>query len=173
MITTKTHSIAAAVISVTAAILTFGSAEIFGCSRFAPFKFDELFVADVIVRATAERYSREPSSASLGEVEFKIEEVLRGKDLPATIVLNGNLSRKNDYNDMPVPYTFVRKNGRSGSCFANTYRKGGQFLLFLRKAASGYTSNISPLGPSNEQVRGEEDPWVWWTRVEISNRGGD
>jgi|SRR5687768_9372385 len=169
----------AAVVSVMAAIFVCASTTASGCSRYAPFSFDELFVADAIVRATAEKYVKEPdpSKRTTGpaeaEVEFKIEEILRGKNLPKTIILSGYLSGRNDYNDMPVPYTLVRKNGRSGSCFANTYRRGGQFLLFLRKTENGYTPNISPLGPSNEQLRGSEDPWLWWARVEISNRDTD
>ena len=166
----------AAIVPVVAAFLFAASTTALGCTRFAPFSFDELFVADAIVRATAEKYHKEPDTSKRttglpeAEVEFKIEEILRGKDLPKTITLSGYLSDRNDYNEMPVPYTLVRKNGRSGSCFANTYRRGAQFLLFLRKTEDGYTSNISPLGPSNEQLRGSEDAWIWWARVEVSNR---
>ncbi len=169
----------AAVVSAIAAIFFAASTSALGCSRFAPFSFDELFVADVIVRATAEKYVKEPdlSKRTTGipdaEVEFKIEEILRGKDLPKTIILSGYLGDRNDYNDMPVPYTFVRKNGRSGSCFANTYQRGEQFLLFLRKTEDGYTPNISPLGPTNEQLRGSDDAWLWWARAEISKRDSD
>jgi len=159
-----------------AAFILTASSPASGCSRFTPFAFDELFEADAIVRAKAERYVKDPGSGARttglanAEVEFKIEEILRGKDLPKTIIVNGYLSDKDDYNDMPVPYTFVRKNGRSGSCFANTYRRGAQFLLFLRKTEGGYTSSFSPLGPTNEQLHGSDDPWLWWARVEVSNR---
>src|SRR5688500_14035485 len=126
----------AIVVSTMVAIFSLASTEVSACSRFAPFSFDELFVADAIVRATADRYVKEPENSTRttgipdSEIEFKIEEVLRGKSFPKTIRLHGYLSDKNDYNDMPVPYTFVRKNGRSGSCFANTYKRGSQFLLF-------------------------------------------
>lgn len=166
----------AATLSMVAAVCLVGANSAFGCTRLVPFAFDELFVADAIVRATAERYMKEPSSNNRttglpeSEIQFRIEEVLRGKDFPKTIVLNGYLSEKNDYNEMPSPYTFVRKNGRSGSCFANTYRKGGQFLLFLRKTDDGYTPNISPLGPSNEQLHDDDDSWLLRARVEVSNR---
>jgi hypothetical protein len=142
------------------------------CSRGGAFTFSELFDnADVIIRATAVQYAKPPDNPNMktsGEpdstVQFKVEEILRGKDLPDRIVLNGYLSDKDDYNDMAVPYTFVRPNGRRGSCFANTYRQGGQFLLFLKKSDKTYTPNISALGPTNEQLRSENDPWLEWVK---------
>lgn len=169
----------AAIVLAMAAVCLLTATNVSACSRFAPFSADELFVADIIVRATAVRYVKEPdpSTRTTGladsTIEFKVEEVLRGKNVQRTLILNGYLSDKNDYNDMPVPYTFVRKNGRAGSCFANTYRRGGQFLLFLRKMDDGgYTPNISPLGPTNEQLRNDDDPWLAWTRMELVRRGG-
>jgi hypothetical protein len=145
------------------------------CTRAGPFAFSELFDnADVIVRATAVKYAKPPNDPKFmttGEpdaiVQFKVEEILRGQQLPDDILLNAYLSDKDDYNDMPVPYTFVRANGRGGSCFANTYKQGGQFLLFLKKKDKGYTSNISALGPSNEQIRSENDPWLEWVKQHL------
>ena len=142
------------------------------CSRGGPFTFGELFDnTDVIVRATALKYAKAPGDPNIrttGEpdsvIQFKIEEVLRGKNLPDYILLNGYLSDTDDYNETPVPYTFVRPNGRSGSCFANTYKQGAQFLLFLKKVDSKYTPNISALGPTNEQLRSENDPWQQWVK---------
>src|SRR5258706_3306704 len=96
-----------------------------------------------------------------------MEEVLRGKDRPPGIALNGYLSDTDDFNDVPVPYTFVRPNGRSGSCFAFTYKQGAQFLLFLKKTETGYTPNISPLGPNNEQLRSADDPWLKWVKEHL------
>lgn len=97
-------------------------------------------------------------------VEFTIEETLKGENVPETIMLNGYLSDKDDYNDMEVPYKFVRPRGRAGSCFANTYKEGAQFLLFLKKTQDGYTPNISALGPTNEQLHGSDDAWLQWVR---------
>src|SRR5262245_3481270 len=130
------------------------------CQRVQRFTLDELFDnAEVIVRVTAVKYAKPPDNSKLittGEpdstIEFKVEEKLRGTDVPDTIVLNGYLSDKDDFNEMPVPYMFVRRLGRRGSCFANTYKQGGQFLLFLKKTKDGYTSSISALGPTNEQL---------------------
>ena len=140
------------------------------CSRSAPFSFDELFAADVIVRATAVKYAvePEPNTRTTGEpestIEFKVEEVLKGEDPPESVVLHGYLSDMDDFNDVEVPYKFVRRNGRAGSCFANTYKEGAQFLLFLKKRGDGFTPNISALGPTNEQLRGPDDAWLRWVR---------
>ena len=148
---------------------------VMGCSRIGAFAFSELFDnADVIVRATAIKYAKPPGNPNVrttGEpgpqIEFKVEEVLRGKDLPPGIALNGYLNDTDDFNDVPVPYTFVRPNGRSGSCFAFMYKQGAQFLLFLKKTETGYTSNISPLGPNNEQLRSADDPWLKWVKEHL------
>jgi hypothetical protein len=70
---------------------------------------------------------------------------------------------------MPVPYMFVRRLGRRGSCFANTYKEGAQFLLFLKKTKDGYTSNISALGPTNEQLRSDNDEWLIWVRNHLKS----
>ncbi len=94
--------------------------------------------------------------------DFRIEDKLRGKNLSDTLILNGYLSGWDDFNEMPVPYMFVRPGGRSGSCFANTYKEGAQFLLFLRKTRDVYTADISPLGPTNEQLHSNDDPWLVW-----------
>jgi hypothetical protein len=166
-------NIMVAIASAAAAILLFGVTA-FGCSRGEPFSFDELWAADVIVRATAVKYVKEPdrrigitTGVPNTQVEFRVDEVLRGRRVPETLLINGYLSDEDDFNELEVPYKFVRMNGRSGSCFANTYRKGGQFLLFLEKTKEGYSPNISALGPTNEQVRGSEDPWVIWVRTEL------
>jgi hypothetical protein len=142
------------------------------CSRGGPFSFNELFDhADLIVRATAVKYAKAPADPNMRTtgrpdsiVEFKVEEVLRGKDAPKSISLNGYLSDKDDYNEMPIPYTFVRPTGRSGSCFANTYKQDAQFLLFLKNVDGKYTSNISALGPANEQLRPDNDAWLQWVK---------
>lgn len=147
------------------------------CSR-GPFSFSELFVADAIVRVTAVKYiasPKDPNIITLGmpdsTVEFKVEEILKGESVAQSLMLNGYLSSKDDFNENPVPYKFVRRNGRAGSCFANTYKQGAQFLLFLKKTEKGYTSNISALGPTNEQLHSETDPWLLWVKVRLNPCG--
>jgi hypothetical protein len=138
------------------------------CIRDKPFTLDELFDnAEVIVRATAIRYAKPPGDMRTtgvpdSTIEFRVEEKLRGRNLRDAIIINGYLSDWDDFNEMPVPYMFVRPGGRSGSCFANTYKEGAQFLLFLKKAGDVYTADISPLGPTNEQLHSNDDPWLVW-----------
>lgn len=142
-----------------------------------PFTFKDLFAAEVIVRATAVRRvapaapSSDIMAAAYSGVEFKVEEVLRGADVPAGIALAGSLVDFDDLNETPVPYKLVRKGGRGGSCYAHTYKQGAQFLLFLKKTAGGYTSDISPLGPTNEQLRSETDPWLLWVKARLNPCG--
>jgi hypothetical protein len=129
--------------------------------------------ADVIVRAIAKQYdvaSKDPNSWTTGEpdsrVRFEVLEVIRGKTL-ANLILPGYLSDEDDFNDHASPYNFVRPGGRHGSCFANTYRSGAQFLLVLKKKQSGeLTVNWYPLGPVNEQLHSTTDPWLLWVRAE-------
>jgi hypothetical protein len=149
------------------------------CSRLYPFKLNELFSADFIVRATAVKYivAPDPKTITTGipesTIEFNMEEAIWGVDVPIKIVLHGYLTDRDDFNDVPLPYRFPRPGGRGGSCFANSYKKGAQFLLFLKKSplhisSTGYTVNISALGPNNEQLHGTGDPWIKWVKAYLS-----
>jgi hypothetical protein len=81
------------------------------------------------------------------------------------LVLPGYLVQRDDFNDKPAPYTFVRPGGRAGSCFANSYRQTAQYLLFLKKTKSGeLTVNWAALAPVNEQLHSSEDHWLIWVR---------
>ena len=150
------------------------------CSRSGPVILRQTcLIADYIVRATALEYSvppHDPNSRTTGvpdsQVIFKIEEVLKGSSLTGSIILNGYLNEKDDYNDLSVPYALVRSGGRKGSCFANAYRQGAQFLLFLKKSdqvklpdiTTKYTVNIDALAPVNEQLHSPDDPWIYYIK---------
>ena len=54
-----------------------------------------------------------------------------------------------------MPYDFVRLGGRWGSCFADDYRAGGEFLLFFKNGDHQW----SPLAAVNEEVWAPNDPW--------------
>jgi hypothetical protein len=166
------------VINISVILIVFGLLNLnfkaIACQRTTP--FDPVVMvdkADVIVRAIAVKYleppagdlrtSRQPES----KVEFKVEETLKGEDVPKTLLINGYLSDKDDFNDIAVPYHFVRPGGRSGSCFANTYKTGGSFLLILKKTNSGYTPYWDALMPTNEQLRSSEDPWLLWVKDQV------
>lgn len=144
------------------------------CQRVTPVSSTEMVKeADVIVRAIAERYDVPPKNPNLrttgvpdSKVRFEVLEVMRGKTL-AKLTLPGYLSDEDDFNDRPSPYNFVRPGGRAGSCIANTYRSGAQFLLLLKKEQSGeLTVNWYALGPVNEQLHSTTDPWLVWVRTE-------
>ena len=142
--------------------------------------------AEVILRVTAVGYALDPSdSASIrtssspgSTVRFHVEETVKGAYAQKEIVLAGYLSDRDDWNDRPVPYDFIRPGGRVGSCFANTYRRGGQFLLALKRnvAPNIFTGNTEmtvnwyALGFVNEQLRSESDPWLLWVRDQVSKK---
>jgi hypothetical protein len=112
----------------------------------------------VIVRATA-------TGAGEGTaVRFHVLEVIRGEEVPADFELRGLLVDQDDFNDQKPPYDFVRPEGRKGDCYATSYRSGGQFLLFLRGTNGAFNANWYPLGPTNEQLHSEQDPWLLWVR---------
>jgi hypothetical protein len=144
----------------------------FPCSRESPISVVELVHdASVIVRVLAADYAVPPQDQRIrttgvpdSKIRFKVLEVIRGTDVKRELVLPGYLSDSDDFNDRPSPYPFVRPNGRSGSCYANTYRSGAQFLLLLKTRGGDYTVNWYALGPANEQLHSETDPWLLWVR---------
>jgi hypothetical protein len=91
------------------------------------------------------------------------------------IEFNGVLEDRDDPNDEPVPYTFVRRGGRHGNCFALGYRLGAQYLLLLKRAEhpayaqrSELTPYWAPLAATNEQVFGQADRWLRWVEQELT-----
>jgi hypothetical protein len=129
--------------------------------------------ADAIVRAKAVDYARPPADPARrttgvpdSRIRFTVLEVIRGSTIE-TLELPGYLSDTDDFNDHEAPYGFVRPNGRTGSCYANTYRSGAEFLLVLKRTQDGaYTVNWYALGPTNEQLHSDHDPWLTWVRQE-------
>ena len=131
--------------------------------------------AQVIVRAQAVEYSVGPTGLTTtgtpnSVVRFKVVETLKGSVGAADLTLQGYLGEKDDFNDHAAPYTFVRPGGRAGSCFANTYRRGAEFLLMLKRAGDAVTVNWYALGPVNEQLRSADDPWLRWVREELKRK---
>ena len=138
--------------------------------------------ADLIVRAANRGYLEAPANENEwttgtpdSELVFDVVEVLKGDRTLTQVILNGYEGRVDDFNDRPVPYDFVRPGGRGGSCFANTYKVGAEFLLMLRYSrtlGTYYTVNWYALGPVNEQLRSAEDPWLLWVREELETWDG-
>jgi hypothetical protein len=132
--------------------------------------------ADAIVRVSAENYTIAPKSpiSSTGfdvesdsRIRFKVLEVVHGK-VPADLILPGVLVDMDDFNDQIPPYNLVRPAGRRGSCFASSYRSGGQFLLMLKKRGDGeFSVDWYALAPVNEQLHSVNDPWLVWVRKQV------
>jgi hypothetical protein len=128
----------------------------------------------LIVRARASDYVVAPSPsdlALLGTIRFEVLEVVKGTLSAREVQLRGYLSDRDDFNDRPVPYDFVRPEGRHGDCFASSYRKGAEHLLFLRFWDGRYSTNVAALAPVNEQLRGRNDAWLRWVRSEVERSG--
>lgn len=109
--------------------------------------------------------------AAEGLIDFQVVRVLKGPDLPAVIRVPGKLTDRDDFNDRRPPYTFVRRGGRRGNCYAYGYGEGAEFLLFLRPGPQGMTPYWAPLAAINEQVRPEEDAWIEWVAGQL--KGGN
>jgi hypothetical protein len=140
---------------------------------------DMVTAADAVVRARAIEYASLPSDPNIrttgvpdSRVRFKLIEIIHGQRI-SNLTLPGYVVQADDFNDQPAPYTFVRPGGRSGSCFANSYREGAEFLLFLKKTEDGaFTVNWAPLAPVNEQLHSADDPWVVWVREQAQKAKG-
>ena len=103
------------------------------------------------------------SSVQTGsQVGFTVLSVLKGARKPSLRV-RGSLTADTDPNDHAAPYTFVRPGGRHGNCFAVTYNRRKEYLLFLKNG----TPYWSALAPTNEQVSGANDPWVVWVKKQL------
>jgi hypothetical protein len=103
-------------------------------------------------------------------IRFKVLETIKGAAIQE-LVLPGYLVQRDDYNERPSPYNFVRPSGRAGSCFANSYRVGAQFVLALKRTQTDeLTVNWYPLGPVNEQLHSESDPWLLWLREQVTGQ---
>jgi hypothetical protein len=84
-------------------------------------------------------------------------------------------ANRDDRNDRPVPYDFIRPGGRGGNCFALAYRPGAEYLLLLRRgehSSDAQPTDLTPywasLSPTNEQLlEGSNDPWVVWVSQEL------
>lgn len=113
--------------------------------------------ADVIVRATPLEFVENE------RIKFKVLEVLKGNDVPSTLIIKGSLTKKDDYNERPIPYWHVRPSG-SAPCYAYEYKEGAEFLLILKEQDGKLTPYWYPLAPTNEQLRPVKDAWFIWVK---------
>ena len=91
------------------------------------------------------------------QIRFQVLGVVKGPAV-SSVVLPGAFTNKPDSNDHPPPYKMLRLGGRGGSCFASSFRKGHEYLVFLK----GNSPYWSPLAPTTEEINGAEDTWLRW-----------
>ncbi len=133
-------------------------------------------LANSIVVTAGPQGAPGPASWSSGNtgttkpIDFEVLEVLKGPAVPGVVRILGTLVDQDDFNEQPVPFTFVRRGGRSGNCFAFGYRSDREYLLFLRPGKESLTPYWAPLAPINEQIRGSQDPWVTWVKRQVGSR---
>ena len=138
---------------------------------------------EIIIRTTAVGYGDPPPPDSrVRFIEFRVEEVLKGENVPNTFLIRGILTDKDDFNDRPVPYDYVRPMGRGGSCAAYHYKEGAEFLLFLKRHApdeedSRQWGEVTPywasMAATNEQLHSSDDAWLLWVKNYLRQSNGE
>jgi hypothetical protein len=98
-------------------------------------------------------------------ITFDILEVLKGSPV-FSFTVRGRVVQEPRFNDGPVPYDITRRGG--GSCFASSYEVGGEYLLLLKDAKGKLTPYWASLAATNEQLRGQDDPWLQWVRRQLA-----
>lgn len=130
--------------------------------------------ATLIVRARALAVDTTATKGSR-QVRFEVEEVLKTSTAspPSILAIRGSLTAQDDFNKRPVPYDQVRPSGLRGSCYAESYRVGADYLLILDEETPGiFTPYWAPLLPTNEQLHGTDDPWLAWVRTRVAADAG-
>jgi hypothetical protein len=130
--------------------------------------------AEIIVRAVAvdsvDGLVAEPADWPRQEgrgVVLRVVETFRGTLQVASLTMPGVLVARDDFNEGAVPYRIVRRAGQRGDCYAREYRRGGEYLILLRRIGSTFTPHWAALAPLNEQIRGADDPWLAWVRSQL------
>jgi len=103
------------------------------------------------------------------KIRFQVLEVLKGSPVGGFIEFDGLFTDQDDPNGGPVPYTFVRKQGRGGNCFAYSYKQGQEYLLILGSKNGGLTPYWQTLAATNEQLSDANDQWLAWVRAQLRN----
>jgi len=101
------------------------------------------------------------------KVTFKVLEVLKGTPPATVMAFEGMLTDGDNPNDRSVPYDWVRSAGRTGRCFAYSYKKGGEYLLLLHTRKGELTPYWATMAATNEQLFGRDDKWLAWVREHL------
>ena len=103
-------------------------------------------------------------------IRFEPTEVLRGTLPDSDFNLQGFIVDRDEFNPADVPFGHVRPSG-DGPCYAYEYRLGAEYLFLLNRVDGSdvLTPYWIALGPTNEQIRGPEEPWVRWVREQLAD----
>lgn len=114
--------------------------------------------AEIIVRAKA------VETVENQRVRLKVTEVIKGTNVPTTLIINGFLSKLDGFNRGTVPYASAYSHS-SGLCHSERYKEGGEYLLLLIKRNGELTPYWGGgFAPSHEQLRSPDDEWVNWVK---------
>lgn len=121
--------------------------------------------SEQIVRAEVVGF-REGKAQSPGNVDLRVLEAFKGPLTQPFISVEGRLRDYPARGDTSLPYSQLScaRAGGCGGCFARDYRRGRQYLLFLK----GGTPHWAPLAATNEEVSGDSDPWVQWVKAYLA-----
>jgi hypothetical protein len=122
-------------------------------------------LAEEIVRVRAVSYSppASPEPGRSGAITMEIVQVLKGSLPMKPFAVDGRVDHYDGANDRTAPYDLVRPGGRHGNCHADDYKLGAEYLLFLR----GPTPYWAPLAATNEEISGDNDPWLVWVKRQV------
>lgn len=130
--------------------------------------------AEVVVRAvmvgSATGKTLKPWDADT--LAFEVREVLKGENVPDTLPIPGVIVDWDDVQEDTVPYRSHRIMYSGGECITSFYKLGTEYLLLLNRMPevprlAGLTPYWAILAPTNEQIRGPDDPWVAWVRATL------
>jgi hypothetical protein len=122
-------------------------------------------IAQMVDSAAEIVRARAVSADSLAHrVTFEpLEWIRRATDDTSRIELYGTVVDRDDFNRM------VRPAGQRGDCFATEYRLGAEYLLLFTDRPRPRTIQWWGLAPLNEQLRGDDDPWLLWVRARAAS----
>jgi hypothetical protein len=153
------------------------------CSIHPPIKFSAartrsiVRTSEVVVRAVAvgSATGRTLKRFDADTLAFEVREVLKGSGVPDTIRFYGAVADWDDFQEGPVPYLSHRLRYSEGDCINAFYRIGAEYLLLLgRQPGNPRLAGLTPywqlLAPTNEQLRGPDDPWLKWVRLQLAAR---
>jgi len=122
--------------------------------------------SDTILRARVVDSQRGRGNA-WGTVTLRVVDVLKGRFQPIWITVTGRIREYRTPIGRRFPYDHIDCAERArgcASCYAHDYKQNGEYLLFLKEG----TPYWAPLSPTNEEVSGDNDPWVVWVKRQLA-----